>query len=187
MLQAWAASGSALWTISMIAPCCRRSRIAVVRCSFAHRLAAGRRCTSRKPVVVAASGVEAAMGAGRARSGADRGQLDPARLGQRPDHRRRNRHPAWLQSPTYCFLFGQHHYEGRAGLAPLLLALPTRRRAGRVLRLQPRLRRPAVHHERMRTPVITAVDQHARGRRTTTFRRVRDDRTYKQDWLEFRV
>src|SRR6266446_6784299 len=45
----------------------------------------------------------------------------------------------------------------------------------------------AVHHDRMRTPVITAVDQHARGRRTTTFRRVRDDRTYKHDWLEFRV
>ena len=45
-----------------------------------------------KPVVVAASGVEIAMGAGRARSEADRGQLDPARLGQRRDHRHRNRH-----------------------------------------------------------------------------------------------
>jgi hypothetical protein len=49
-------------------------------------------------------------------------------------------------------------------------------------------RRPvAVHHDRMRAPVITAVDQHARGRRMTTFRRVREDRAYKQDWLEFRV
>ena len=43
-------------------------------------------------------------------------------------------------------------------------------------------RRPvAVHHDRMRAPVITAVDQHARGHRMTTFRRVREDRAYKQD------
>ncbi len=127
----------------MIAPCCWRSRIVVVRCSFAHRLATGGDVPQEKSVVVAASGVEAAMGAGRARSGADCGQLDPARLGQRPDHRHRNRHPGWLQSPTYCFPFGQHHHEGQAGLAPLLLVLATHRRAGRVLRLQPPLRRPA--------------------------------------------
>jgi hypothetical protein len=60
--------------------CCWRSRIAVVRCSFAHRLLGGD-VPQEKPVVVAAPGVEAAMGAGRARSEADRGQLDPARLG----------------------------------------------------------------------------------------------------------
>ena len=47
----------------MIAPCCWRSRIVVVRCSFAHRLATGGDVPQEKSVVVAASGVEAAMGA----------------------------------------------------------------------------------------------------------------------------
>ena len=51
---------------------------------------------------------------------------------------------ASLGSSSCYFPFWQHH-EGRGAsrLAPLLLALPAHRRARRVLRLEPRLRRPA--------------------------------------------
>ena len=50
----------------------------------------------------------------------------------------------------------------------------------------PRVIRPslAVHHDRMQTPIITAVDQRARGRRTTHFG---ECETIEHVRLEFRV
>ena len=58
---------------------------------------------------------------------------------------------ASLCSPSSCFPFGERGMQDeqiagdsmKAGLAPLLLALPAHRLARRVLRLEPRLRRPA--------------------------------------------
>jgi len=182
----------------MIAPCCWRSRIAVVRCSFAHWLAAGRRCTSRK--------TRGCRSVGLSRPQWERAALDQGLIAVNSILR------DWVKGqisaietgilrgcnrPTYCFPFGQHHHEGRAGLAPLPLALSAHRRAGRVLRLQPRLRRPAGPHVRPTIacrpsrPNANTCNHCSRSARawgrTTTFRRVRDDRTYKQDWLEFRV